>query len=97
MFRSVLILWAVAVVAHAYKNPYYAAGRSTMVHLFEWKWDDIAAECERFLGPRGFGGVQVRRVYITYYFLLFTLFRYSMLVLFSLAAHIKKIPLLTLL
>lgn len=30
-----------------------------MVHLFEWKWDDIAAECERFLGPRGFGGIQV--------------------------------------
>lgn len=34
-------------------------GRSTIVHLFEWKWSDIAAECERFLGPNGFGGVQV--------------------------------------
>lgn len=30
-----------------------------MVHLFEWKWDDIAVECENFLGPKGFGGVQV--------------------------------------
>ncbi|KAJ2948964.1 hypothetical protein O0L34_g5903 [Tuta absoluta] len=30
-----------------------------MVHLFEWKWDDIANECERFLGPRGFGGIQI--------------------------------------
>ena len=30
-----------------------------MVHLFEWKWRDIANECETFLGPSGFGGVQV--------------------------------------
>uniref|UniRef100_H3BVK0 alpha-amylase n=1 Tax=Tetraodon nigroviridis TaxID=99883 RepID=H3BVK0_TETNG len=28
-------------------------------HLFEWRWSDIAAECERFLGPNGFGGVQI--------------------------------------
>ncbi|XP_041985036.1 alpha-amylase 2-like [Aricia agestis] len=45
--------------ALAYKNPYYAAGRSVNVHLFEWKWDDIADECERFLGPRGYGGIQI--------------------------------------
>ncbi|KAI8436628.1 LOW QUALITY PROTEIN: hypothetical protein MSG28_010128 [Choristoneura fumiferana] len=32
--------------------------RSTIVHLFEWKYKDIADECERFLGPKGFGGVQ---------------------------------------
>lgn len=59
MFRSILVLTAVLAAALAYKNPYYASGRSGMVHLFEWKWDDIAAECERFLGPRGFGGIQV--------------------------------------
>jgi alpha-amylase len=34
-------------------------GRSGMVHLFEWKWADIANECENFLAPRGFAGVQV--------------------------------------
>ncbi|XP_059050934.1 alpha-amylase 4N-like [Achroia grisella] len=33
--------------------------RSTIVHLFEWKWRDIADECERFLAPHGFSGVQV--------------------------------------
>ncbi|KAL0838998.1 hypothetical protein ABMA28_016995 [Loxostege sticticalis] len=33
--------------------------RSTIVHLFEWKWRDIADECERFLAPKGFGGVQI--------------------------------------
>ncbi|XP_047533014.1 alpha-amylase 1-like [Vanessa atalanta] len=58
MMRFILLLSA-AAMAVAYKNPHYAAGRSTMVHLFEWKWDDIAAECERFLGPRGFGGIQI--------------------------------------
>ncbi len=30
-----------------------------MVHLFEWRWDDIAAECETQLGPAGIDAVQV--------------------------------------
>eukprot|EP00928_Gymnodinium_smaydae_P042244 TRINITY_DN2846_c0_g1_i1.p1 TRINITY_DN2846_c0_g1~~TRINITY_DN2846_c0_g1_i1.p1 ORF type:complete len:1089 (-),score=180.98 TRINITY_DN2846_c0_g1_i1:31-3297(-) len=29
------------------------------VHLFEWRWDDIAKECEEYLGPAGFNVVQV--------------------------------------
>ncbi len=33
--------------------------RTTFVHLFEWTWNDIAEECEDFLGPRGFSAVQV--------------------------------------
>ncbi|XP_055858833.1 alpha-amylase A-like isoform X2 [Episyrphus balteatus] len=33
-----------------------------MVHLFEWKWDDIANECEQFLAPKGYAGVQVSPV-----------------------------------
>ena len=33
--------------------------RTVFVHLFEWRWDDIAKECETFLGPRGFAAVQV--------------------------------------
>lgn len=49
------------VLSHASstKDPNFAPGRSVMVHLFEWKWSDIALECERFLGPKGYGGVQV--------------------------------------
>ncbi|XP_072766716.1 alpha-amylase 1 [Anoplolepis gracilipes] len=46
-----------AVVAQ--KEPHYVHGHDGMVHLFEWKWPDIATECEKFLGPLGFGGVQV--------------------------------------
>ena len=34
-------------------------GKQVLVHLFEWSWDSIAQECENFLGPKGFCGVQV--------------------------------------
>ncbi|XP_056379383.1 pancreatic alpha-amylase-like isoform X1 [Hyla sarda] len=40
-------------------NPNVACGRTSIVHLFEWRWEDIAEECERYLGPNGFGGVQI--------------------------------------
>jgi alpha-amylase len=33
--------------------------RTALVHLFEWRWDDVALECERVLGPAGFRAVQV--------------------------------------
>ncbi|KAF0291644.1 Alpha-amylase 1 [Amphibalanus amphitrite] len=33
--------------------------RQVIVHLFEWKWTDIAAECERYLAGAGYCGVQV--------------------------------------
>ncbi|WP_019560348.1 MULTISPECIES: carbohydrate-binding module family 20 domain-containing protein [Caldimonas] len=36
-----------------------SAPRTAFVHLFEWKWTDIARECETFLGPKGFAAVQV--------------------------------------
>lgn len=58
MLRFAVLLAGLATVL-AFKNPHYAPGHTTMVHLFEWRWDDIAAECERFLGPNGFGGIQV--------------------------------------
>jgi alpha-amylase len=33
--------------------------RQTYVHLFEWKWADIANECETFLGKYKYGAVQI--------------------------------------
>jgi len=33
-----------------------------VVHLFEWRWDDVAEECETFLGPMGYRAVQVSPV-----------------------------------
>lgn len=46
----------------AQHNPHWWSGRNTIVHLFEWKWNDIARECEEFLAPHGFAGVQVSPV-----------------------------------
>lgn len=40
-------------VASAQWNAHWWDGRSGMVHLFEWKWADIANECENFLAPNG--------------------------------------------
>ncbi len=37
----------------------YQEGHAGMIHLFEWHWSTIAEECENFLGPHRFGGVQV--------------------------------------
>ncbi|MFZ6749198.1 alpha-amylase family glycosyl hydrolase [Undibacterium sp. Ren11W] len=33
--------------------------RDTSVQMFHWKWIDIAKECSSFLGPQGYGGVQI--------------------------------------
>ncbi len=43
----------------AYTATGKAAAGDTIVHLFEWRWADIARECEVWLGPKGFKGVQV--------------------------------------
>ncbi|XP_062536174.1 alpha-amylase 2-like [Armigeres subalbatus] len=40
-------------------DPNQWINRSGIVHLFEWKWTDIADECERFLAPKGYAGVQI--------------------------------------
>jgi alpha-amylase len=39
--------------------PIQQAHAGAFVHLFEWKWSDIAQECETFLGPKGYSAVQV--------------------------------------
>ena len=56
---ALLALISAAVGQVTLNDPHYAPGHDTMVHLFEWKWMDIARECEDFLGPIGYGGVQV--------------------------------------
>lgn len=55
-FLAVLVL---AASGATNKDAHFVPGHDTIVHLFEWKWNDIAKECERFLGPMGYGGVQV--------------------------------------
>ncbi|XP_064112999.1 alpha-amylase-like isoform X2 [Macrobrachium nipponense] len=55
-FAYTLAVWAGQ--EEGYENP-ACGGKSVIVHLFEWKWTDIALECERFLAGAGFCGVQV--------------------------------------
>ncbi|MFI5214415.1 MAG: hypothetical protein ACHQU8_07755, partial [Gemmatimonadales bacterium] len=42
-----------------YRPSGHVAAGDVFVHLFEWKWTDIATECEQVLGPAGFTAVQV--------------------------------------
>ena len=42
-----------------YRASGHMAAGDVFVHLFEWKWTDIASECESVLGPAGFAAVQV--------------------------------------
>jgi alpha-amylase len=46
-------------LAETYRPSGHAAAGDVVVHLFEWKWTDIANECETVLGPAGFHAVQV--------------------------------------
>jgi len=44
----------------AFSSQAFAASQpTTFVHLFEWRWTDVATECEQFLGPKGYAAVQV--------------------------------------
>lgn len=55
---STAACWAALALAasasHAALNP-----RDTSVQMFEWGWSDIATECTQWLGPQGYGGVQI--------------------------------------
>lgn len=33
--------------------------RDTSVQMFRWRWADVAKECTNWLGPQGYGGVQI--------------------------------------
>lgn len=57
--KLLLIALSALALTNAQWNPHWWTGRSAMVHLFEWRWADIANECENFLAPNGFAGVQI--------------------------------------
>ena len=40
-------------------EPLLTAPADVFVHMFEWHWNDIAAECEDVLGPAGYAAVQI--------------------------------------
>lgn len=59
---SVVLLLTVLGTSLAQYDPNYVPGRDVMVHLMDWKFSDIADECERFLAPKSFGGIQLSPV-----------------------------------
>ncbi|CAG2115418.1 unnamed protein product [Medioppia subpectinata] len=44
-------------------DPHFAGNRSVIVEMMEWKHSEVAKECELFMGPYGYGGVQVSPVH----------------------------------
>src|SRR4051812_46558008 len=40
-------------LSQAYRATGHAAAGDVAVHLFDWRWNDIASECETVLGPAG--------------------------------------------
>lgn len=47
------------LLAATYRPSGHMAAGDVFVQLFEWKWPDIANECEQVLGPAGYAAVQV--------------------------------------
>lgn len=60
-----IVLISVVVLTNAQHNPNFKHNRRAIVQLFEWKFTDIANECETFLGKNNFAGVQVKLFYVT--------------------------------
>ncbi len=57
--RISLILLGAIVLTLGVIPAYAQEPGDTFVHLFEWKWTDIAEECEQFLGPNGYKAIQI--------------------------------------
>ncbi|XP_055383642.1 alpha-amylase-related protein-like [Condylostylus longicornis] len=50
-------------VIENFKNPHFYPDHIGIVQMFQWPFDYIARECEEYLGPQGFGGVQVSPIF----------------------------------
>jgi alpha-amylase len=58
--RSFLAVFAtLAITACSAGDQQARTPTGAFVQLFEWRWPDIATECEDFLGPAGYTAVQV--------------------------------------
>ena len=48
-----------ATLAIAASGAFALNPSDTSVQMFEWSWNDLATECTQFLGPQGYGGIQI--------------------------------------
>ena len=56
---SLLTLVALVSCQNYFGDYQCEEGRDVFTHLFEWKWTDVANECENFLADHGYCAVQV--------------------------------------
>lgn len=56
--KTVVIFFKFLLV-NGQHNPNFKDNRRGIVQLFEWRFEDIARECETFLAKHRFAGVQV--------------------------------------
>ncbi|KAH7318869.1 glycoside hydrolase [Rhizoctonia solani] len=57
---SLAAVTAAVTAAPAFLHSRAPSGSNTVIiQMFEWSWDSIAAECTNFIGPAGYGFVQV--------------------------------------
>ncbi len=60
LLKRLLASCAMLCAALAVSPPAYALNpNDTSVQMFRWKWNDVAKECTNWLGPQGYGAVQV--------------------------------------
>ena len=60
LLKTLLTACAIACTALSVATPAHALNPSdTSVQMFRWKWNDIAKECTNWLGPQGYGAVQI--------------------------------------
>ncbi|KAG9120193.1 hypothetical protein FRC07_004402, partial [Ceratobasidium sp. 392] len=63
MFRRLAALAAAAAIVSAAPTSIQSrapsGSKTVIIQMFEWSWDSIAAECTNFIGPAGYGFVQV--------------------------------------
>lgn len=60
LMKKALVSSLILCSAGVFSTPAQAFNpRDTSVQMFHWKWNDIAKECTNFLGPQGYGAVQI--------------------------------------
>ena len=62
-FTTICVLVGICArlaAADPYDDIHGVNGKDTVVFLFNWKWPDIANECEQFLSKYGYAAVRVR-------------------------------------
>lgn len=73
MARFLWIVLAVVCSVNGQHNLNQWPGRSVIANLFEWRFKEIAHECEHYLGPNGYGAVQVGYIFYNMFYHLVTL------------------------